>query len=62
MADLAKKLEMADGKVKVNNTEISSVFWADDIILLSESEQGLNTMIKILEKYSNEHKLKINTD
>ena len=63
MADLAKKLEMAEGKVKINNnTNISSIFWADDIILLAEGDKGLNTMIKILEKYSNEHKLKINTD
>ena len=62
MADLARKLQMAEGKVKVNDTEVSSIFWADDIILLSESENGLRNMIKILEEYSNENKLRVNTD
>ena len=54
MADLAKKIETVEGKVKINNTEINSLFWADDIILLSESENGLKTMIKTLEDYANE--------
>ena len=62
IADLAKKLDVVDGKVKVNNTEISSIFWADDIVMFSESENGLRTMIKILEEYVSENKLKINVD
>ena len=46
----------------MNNTEISSIFWADDIVLLSENENGLREIIKVLEEYSSENKLEINND
>ena len=62
ISDLVQKLEATDGKVKVNNTEISSLFWADDIVLLSDNENGLKKMIKVLEEYSIENKIVINTD
>ena len=62
IADLAIKLDMVEGKVKVNNMEISSIFWADDIVMFSESENGLRTMIKVLEEYVMENKLKVNVD
>ena len=62
MADLAKKLDMSEGLPKITNMEISSIFWADDIVMFSESEDGLKTMIKILEEYVIENKLKINVD
>ena len=35
---------------------------ADDIILLSETEGGLNVLLNDLHKYSEENHLKINTD
>lgn len=62
MADLAKELDTSEGLLQVKNMEISSIFWADDIVMFSESEDGLNTMIKILERYVIENKLKINVD
>ena len=62
MADLAKSLQGLEGKVKVNNIEISSLFWADDIVLLSQNENGLKTMIKTLEDYVNENKLHVNEE
>ena len=62
IADLVQKLDMVNGKVKVNNKEISSIFWADDIVMLSENENGLRAMIKVLEEYAIENKLEINSD
>ena len=53
---------MVNGKVKVNNKEISSIFWADDIVIFSENENGLRAMIKVLDQYATENKLEINTD
>ena len=62
IADLVEKLDLLNGKVKMNNTEISSILWADDIVLLSENENGLREMLKVLEEYSSENKLEINND
>ena len=62
LSDLSKKLDSIDGKVKVNNSEISSLFWADDIVILSESETGLKEMLGALEEYTSQNKLEINTD
>ena len=53
---------MVNGKVKVNNKEISSIFWADDIVIFSENENGLRAMIKVLDQYATENKLEISTD
>ena len=53
---------MVNGKVKVNNKDISSVFWADDIVIFSEHENGLRAMIKVLDQYATENKLEINID
>ena len=62
ITDLAKKLDMVEGTAKVKNMEIGSIFWADDIVMFSESENGLKAMIKVLEEYIIENKLKINAD
>ena len=62
IADLVQKLDMVNGKVKVNNKEISSIFWADDIVIFSENENGLSAMTKVLDQYATENKLEINTD
>ena len=62
LSDLAKKLDTMDDKVKVNNSEISALFWADDIVLLSESENGLKGMLRVVEEYTSQNMLEINTD
>ena len=46
----------------MNNKEISSIFWADDIVIFSENENGLRVMTKVLDQYATENKLEINTD
>ena len=62
MSDLAKKLEN-DNKVAIGtDTSINSIFWADDLLLLSESEAGLNSILSTVGVYSEENRLKINYD
>ena len=53
---------MVNGKVKANNKEISSIFWADDIVIFYENENGIRAMTKVLDQYATENKLEINTD
>ena len=40
----------------------SSLFWADDIVLFSESEEGLRKMLKTMEKYCEDNELTLNTE
>ena len=44
----------------LNGWNISSLSFADDLVLLSESENGLRNCISSLEKYCNEWALKVN--
>ena len=44
----------------LNNTKLSSLFWADDIILISTSLSGLQKAMNKLNIYSVENKLSIN--
>ena len=62
IADLAKKLDLIEGKVEVHDRKLNSLFWADDIIMVSKNENTLRKMLKTLEEYTNINKLEINTD
>ena len=62
IADLAKELEELDGKIKIKNKEINSIFWADDIIMLADSQEHLQRMLNLLEDYCKKNKLQVNTD
>ena len=62
MSDLPKKLELNQEKLNLDSTEIGSLIWADDIILLAESENGLPEMLSTVETYCEENKRIINTD
>ena len=62
VSDLAKKIDSVDLKIQVNNRELNTLFWADDIVMFAKTENTLREMLKILELYSNENKLEINTD
>ena len=62
LADLSIKL---DGENKVsldNNHDINCLLWADDLLLLSDSEDGLNKILQQLYTYCNEIFLTINID
>ena len=51
-----------DGKVQVHDREINTIFWADDIIMLTKNEDTLREMLKTLEEYTNDNKMEVNTD
>ena len=62
LADLSIKL---DGENKVsldNNHDINCLLWADDLLLLSDTEDGLNKILQQLYTYCNENFLTINID
>ena len=45
----------------LGNRGINSLFWADDLVLFSESKEGLDRLLKTLEEYCKENDLLINT-
>ena len=45
-----------------DNFYISSLIWADDVLLLSETEDGLDCMLKILSKHVEQKEMEINTN
>ena len=62
MSDFTSSLSENVGVQLANNQNINCILWADDIILLSESEDGLNTLLADLKVYSDINQLKVNTD
>ena len=45
-----------------NNKNISCILWADDLVMLSESEDGIRKMLEKLEAFSSKNGLLINED
>ena len=62
LADLPQRLDNDIQYLKPNLEYPSSIFWADDIVLFSESEKGLQKMLMTMEKYCDENELTLNTD
>ena len=58
--DIHKTFENNCDPVSLNNWNINSLSFADDLVILSESPSGLMKSLKCLEKYCNEWGLKIN--
>ena len=48
--------------MEIDSKSINSLVWADDIVLLSETDKGLKVLLKILEDFCDENKLTINSD
>ena len=46
----------------LNNERLSCLLWADDLVLLSESNEGIQEMISKLGKYSSMNNLEINVE
>ena len=46
---------------EVGPLRINSLFWADDLVLFSKDEKGLQTMLNILENYCKENQFIVNT-
>ena len=62
---LADLPQILDNDIKSTNPTFqhpSCIFWADDIVLFSQNEEGLSKMLKTIEKYCNENELTLNTD
>ena len=64
LADLPSYLsDVSCEAVKIHQSNhISCIIWADDILLLSESENGLQNMLNNLSSYTKENGMKINPE
>ena len=56
MAGLAKELHSKDPGLKLDSKKINSIFWADDIVLLTENRPEL----QVVSDYCGKSKLAIN--
>ena len=62
LSDLQARLDSSKDNVNLDkDTEISCLMWADDILILSETEEGLQHKLDTLEEYSKLNKLTVNT-
>ena len=62
LADLQPILDKCGDNVKLDQqTGISCLLWADDILMLSETEAGLQSKLSALEGYCLRNKLSVNT-
>ena len=62
LADLPKVLEENPHSTNKTFEYPSTIFWANDIVMFSESEKGLMKMLRIMENYCEENELTLNTD
>jgi hypothetical protein len=62
MSDFPKSLSKDIGVDLTAEFRFNCIIWADDIILLSDSEVGLNRLLGELKTYSDLNQLKVNTD
>ena len=60
MNDLVSMLDKASVGVQVSNQLINSLLFADDITLIANSEQELNTLLDITSKFADKWNLKFN--
>ena len=62
ISDLAKILGEGNcNPIYVDESKtLNSLIWADDLLILSESEDGLNNMLKNLEKYTKDNMIYVN--
>ena len=62
LSDLPEKLHQGD-KVSLNqDVAINCLIWADDVIILSETEDGLHSSLQKLNVYCKSNGLTVNTD
>ena len=62
LSDLQERIEVPENKpteISLNNF-LGCLIWADDLLLLSQTEVGLNNMLKELKNYSEENGLTVN--
>ena len=61
MADLPQSLSQDAHVTLDDGSTINCIIWADDLVILSESETGLFKLLKDLQTYSETNQLRINT-
>ena len=61
LADLPKMIEDDPHQTKTFEHP-GAILWADDIVLFSESKEGLTSMLKTTENYCRDNELTLNTD
>ena len=52
----------ASAPAKLDQSVIGSLFWADDIVILAESKEGLQNSLDELHKYCVANKVKVNVE
>ncbi len=57
MAGLAKNLSASGSGLKLDSKRINSLFWADDIVLLSDNHLDLEKLLKMVSEYCSNNKL-----
>ena len=64
VSDLTTALNEGESDpVKIDNIgTLNSLIWADDLLLLSESEHGLNNMLKNLDEYTKSNLIRVNLE
>jgi hypothetical protein len=64
LSDLPEQLNHGDKRpVQIDETEyLNSLIWADDLLILSETEKGLNNMLKNLMEYTDRNLMQVNLD
>ena len=62
LIDNFRRNEKTIDLVRIDKEKISSVIYADDILLMSQSAEGLITQIRLLQDYCKSNGLKINYD
>ena len=63
MSEFTDQINDCPDKVKITaDTELGGILWADDILLLSESDKGLREMLLKLESFCHLNKLNVNVD
>ena len=62
LSDIQEKFDKCVDNVKLDTEEISCLIWADDILIISESKNGLQSKLNELQLYCKEKKLAVNID
>ena len=62
LSDIQNYLSIQGENPSLSNQDISSLLWADDILIFSTSEKGLQEKLNNLKSYCLMNKLKVNTD
>ena len=57
--ELGSELNLAGCGISLSSLNISSIFFADDIVLVSKDKQGLDKLIMIAKKFCDNHHLQI---